>query len=114
MCSYIISIKKYFKNILSMSYIMTSTINNTSTVSRALLQYNKHLAAVSVYQKTNKEKLNFKNRRNYQRMKEREPDKYRNMLDLKKTKYHENKLSKPVETVYTPTVLNTETVENSS
>jgi len=94
---------------------MTSTINNTSTVARALLQYNKHLLYVSNYQKTNKEKLNFKNRRNYQRMKEREPEKYKNMLEIKKTKYRENKLLlKQTETVYIPTSLNTEPVETSS
>lgn len=84
---------------------MTSTTNNASTVERALLQYNKHLAAVSVYQKTNKEKLNFKNRRNYQRLKEREPEKYRNMLDLKKKKYHEVKMALKI--------TNTETAEHS-
>ena len=78
---------------------MTSILSNNKTVSettieRAVLQYTRHLQAVSNYQKKNKDTMQFKNRRNYQRMKEREPEKYKNMLEQKKQKYQELKKMK--------------------
>ena len=75
---------------------MTSTIQSDETneniiINKAINQYKKHLYDVSSYQKNNKEKISIKNRRNYMRIKEDNPEKYKAMLEMKKIKYQQRK-----------------------
>ena len=76
------------------STIQSDEINEDIIINKAINQYKKHLYAVSSYQKNNKEKISIKNRRNYMRIKEDNPEKYKAMLEMKKIKYQQLKALK--------------------